>query len=311
MSELTVTILLLFFITTSISTIIYLVYLEYSRAKHLQYIKKMIAHNSEKEIEILEAKKKVAEKTFIHKILMHVRLTGYELSIFAVVVIFIVFMTFIGAIFTIFLQHWVGMLVAMPIGAFLFFSTLNSTIVKRRKAFNSALAIAISVLVKMMKNGIGFEQAMVKSIDVSTSQLLKGIFARFFQEKNTIGEEEAFANLDTYINSKELRIFALAIKIGRASGGRFSTTLEKVEKTIQYRKKMQDKVDVVTREGVFGSYIVAAIAVFLYFALNANFDGKLHTYFMDSEYGRFQILGIGLWVFIGLMVNKVITKVES
>ena len=311
MSELTVTIFLIFIITTSMSTLLYMIYLEYARAKHLTYIKKMISHNNDKEIELLEAKKRVNKESMAHKVLMHVRLTGYELSIYTVSLIFIIFMTIFGALFTWFLQHWSGMIIAMPIGIFLFFSTLNGIIIRRKKEFNRSLAIAISVLVKMMKNGIGFEQAMQKSIDVSTSSILKGIFSRFFQEKNTIGELEAFANMDTYINSKELRIFALAVKIGRASGGRFSTTLEKVEQTIQYRKKMQDKVDVVTREGAIGSYVVAGIAVFLYFALDGNFDGKLHTYFMNSEYGRFQLLAIFLWVAIGLMINKFITKVDT
>ena len=311
MSELTVTVLLIFIITTSMSTFLYMIYLEYERAKHLTYIKKMISHNNEKEVEILEAKKKIAEESFINKILLHVRLTGFELSVYSVSLIFIVFMTLFGALFTWFLQHWSGMIIAMPIGAFVFFSTLSGIILRRKKEFNRSLAIAISVLVKMMKNGIGFEQAMQKSIDVSTSPILKGVFSRFFQEKNTIGEIEAFANMDTYIRSKELRIFALAVKIGRASGGRFSTTLEKVEQTIQYRKKMQDKVDVVTREGAIGSYVVAGIAVFLYFALNGNFDGKLHAYFMDSDYGRFQLLGIFLWVATGLMINKFITKVDT
>jgi len=311
MSELSVTIFLIFLITTSASTILYLIYLEYKRAQHLSYIKRMISHNDDKEIEILEAKKKMNEETLVHKILMHVRLTGLELSIYAVVSIFVLFMTIFAALFTLFLQHWLGIVIAIPIGMFVFFSNLNGIILRRKKSFNSALAIAISVLVKMMKNGIGFEQAMQKAIDVSTSPVLKTTFDRFFQEKNTIGEIEAFANMDSYINSKELRVFALAVKIGRASGGRFSTTLEKVEQTIQYRKKMQDKVDVVTREGSIGSYIVSAISVFLYFSLNANFDGRLHTYFMESEYGRFQLLGIFLWVSLGLMVNKFITKIES
>jgi len=311
MSELSVTIFLIFLITTSASTILYLIYLEYKRAQHLSYIKRMISHNDDKEIEILEAKKKMNEETFVHKILMYVRLTGYELSIYTVVTIFVLFMTLFAALFTMFLQHWLGIVIAIPIGAFVFFSNLNGIILRRKKSFNSALAIAISVLVKMMKNGIGFEQAMQKAIDVSTSPVLKITFDRFFQEKNTIGEVEAFSNMNSYINSKELRVFALAVKIGRASGGRFSTTLEKVEQTIQYRKKMQDKVDVVTREGSIGSYIVAGISIFLYFSLNANFDGKLHMYFMESEYGRFQLLGIFLWVVLGLIVNKFITKIES
>lgn len=196
-------------------------------------------------------------------------------------------------------------------GALLAFMALSAMIVRRRKEFNRALSIAISVLVKMMKNGIGFEQALTKSISVSSSKMFKKIFAGFFQEKNTIGESAAFEHLGNYIYSKELLVFALAIKIGRESGGQFSNTLEKVEKTISYRKKMQEKVDVVTREGSIGSYIVVGIAIFLYFMINQNFDGKIHNYFMESEYGRFQLLGICMWVFVGMVFNKFITRIEK
>ena len=202
-------------------------------------------------------------------------------------------------------------MIGIPFGVLICTMILQAIIVKRRKEFNKALSTAISVLVKMMKNGIGFEQALTKSITVSSSKMFKEIFNHFFQEKNTIGEMEAFKGLNYYVHSKELLIFALAIKIGRESGGQFSNTLEKVEKTITYRKKMQEKVDVVTREGSVGSYIVVGIAIFLYFSLNGNFDGKLHTYFMESEYGRFQLLGIALWVFIGMIVNKLITRIDK
>jgi hypothetical protein len=74
---------------------------------------------------------------------------------------------------------------------------------------------------------------------------------------------------------------------------------------------MQEKVDVVTRESSIGSYIVVLISIFLYFSIDGNFDGKLHAYFMNSEYGRFQLLGIGMWIFMGMMVNKWITRIEK
>jgi tight adherence protein B len=122
---------------------------------------------------------------------------------------------------------------------------------------------------------------------------------------------EAFKNMAKHIKSKELNIFAMAVKIGKDSGGKFSDTLEKVEKTITYRKKLQNKIDVLTREASFGSYIVAVIGVFLYFMIDFNFQGKINTYFMTSQYGRWQLLGIASWVVIGLVVNKVMTKVEK
>ena len=287
---------------------LYTLYLIYSRARHLRFIKNAIALLDEDTQDLLVQKeeKKLGFFAKIEALLKHM---GAPFNVAVFLLMFTAFVLLVGSLFSLFLHHWSGYLIGIPFGMMIFALIVSTVITHRQKKFNKALATAIAVLVKMMKNGIGFEQALTKSIAVSNSTLFKEIFARFFKEKHTIGEIEAFANMNQYINSKELRIFALAIKIGRESGGQFSNTLEKVEKTISYREKMQQKVDVVTREGTFGSYVVVGITIFLYFMLNGNFDGKLHAYFMNSPWGRFELLGIALWVFIGIMLNKYITRV--
>ena len=312
MSTLQIDILLLFLISFSATVLLYVVLGEYKRVQHLAYIKEVISSKSDDTNEILSQKIENLEKvSFLVKLEKLMLLAGLHFSVYIFIVIVIVFITVVGSLFALFLQHWLGYVIGIPFAVLIFWMILQTLILNRKKEFNRFLAVAISVLVKMMKNGIGFEQAMTKSIEVSGSKMFKEIFSHFFKEKNAIGEEEAFKNLNRYVDSKELLVFALAIKIGRASGGQFSNTLAKVEETINYRKKMQEKVDVVTREGSFGSYIVVGIAIFLYFSMNGNFDGKLHEYFMTSEYGRFQLLGIGLWVFTGMIVNKMITKVDK
>ena len=310
MSELQIDILLILVITSSATLFGYFLYTEYQRARHLEYVKRSIAFTDDEFAEILK-EKKGDKKAFSEKVSSIMTHAGIRMPMYLFLTLFAAFVLFIGSLFALFLQHWSGFIIGMAFGSLLFYMAIQSIIHTRQKKFNKALAIAISVLVKMMKNGIGFEQALVKSISVSSSPLFKEIFENFFQEKNTIGEVEAFEKINQYIDSKELRIFALAIKIGRASGGQFSNTLEKVEQTIAYREKMQEKVDVITREGSIGSYVVVFITIFLYFALDKNFDGKLSEYFMQSDYGRFQLLGISLWVFLGIMANKFITKVNK
>lgn len=309
MNELQIDILLLFIITSSATLLAYILYVEYKRKRHVEYIKKSIAFTDEEFLEILKEKKENS-KAFVDRLNTIITYAGFKFSLPVFILIFTAFVLFLGSLFSLFLKHWSGFFIGIPFGTLIFAMIVQSIIENRKKRFNKALAVAISVLVKMMKNGIGFEQALSKAISVSSSSLFKEIFDKFFQEKNTIGEAEAFEHVHNYIDSKELRIFALAIKIGRESGGQFSNTLEKVEETISYREKMQEKVDVVTREGSVGSYVVIFITIFLYFALNGNFNGRLNAYFMDSEFGRFQLLGISLWVFLGIIANKFITRIK-
>lgn len=312
MTELQITILLLLIISFSITFLIYVIYVEYKKIKHLNYVKSVISLKDEEITTILESRdEKVERESLVAKLRIIIKHVGIDIPLSVAIAVFILFSIVWGSLFSLFLQHWIGYAIGLPFGVLIYVMTIKSILLRRKKEFNRALATAISVLVKMMKNGVGFEQALQKSISVSSSSMFRNIFDTFFQEKNAIGEVEAFENLNDYVTSKELLIFALAIKIGRDSGGQFSSTLEKVETTITYRKKMQEKVDVVTREASVGSYIVVAISIFLYFALNGNFDGKIHEYFMTSEYGRFQLLGIGLWVFVGMMVNKLITGIEK
>ncbi len=312
MSELQIDILLIFIISFSAVLLLYIIYIEMRRIRHISLIKEIISSKYDVTNDLLsETKEKVENRNILVKIEDLMIRAGMDFSVYIFIIIFIIFVTILGSSFSLFLRHWSGYLIGIPFALFTFNMILQGIITRRRKEFNRLLAVAIAVLVKMMKNGIGFEQALSKSIEVSSSVMFKELFNGFFKEKNAIGEEEAFMHLNKKVHSKELAIFALAIKIGRASGGQFSNTLEKVEKTINYRKKMQEKVDVVTREGSFGSYIVVGIAIFLYFSLNGNFDGKLHTYFMESEWGRFQLLGIALWVFTGMIINKMITKVDK
>lgn len=311
MNNLTIEIIALAVMSISLSVLAFLFYTEYVHLQHIKRIKLMISENEEERLELLKEKSQAGTVRILEKIQAVMTLAGIKLAIPVFLLLIGILIALFAFGFSLFLKHWIGYLIGSLFGAFIASLIIQAMILARKKEFNRAFAIAISVLVKMMKTGVGFEQAMYKSIQVSNSKLLKETFQGFFKEKNTIGEEEAFAHMNRLVASKELRIFALAVKIGRASGGRFSNTLEKVEQTLVYRKQMQDKVDVVTQEGAVGSYIVAGIAVFLYFALNGNFDGKLHEYYMTSEYGRFQLLGIFLWVFLGLMVNKKITRIKQ
>lgn len=300
---------LLFVICLSATILFFVVFEELNRYKKMRRLQAMFDKHCEETIlsrENTRAKIGAFKRLEARMLLANLNFLPCFLNMFTIALSLI-----IGYLFSIYLDSWIGYILGVFSGITIVYLALGSMIEYRSKAFNRALATAISVLVKMMKNGVGFEQALVKSIEVSSSKMFQNIFEVYLREKNTIGETNAFKNMSKRVKSKELNIFAMAIKIGKSSGGKFSDTLEKVEKTITYRKKLQDKIDVLTREASFGSYIVAGIGVFLYFMLDFNFQGKIHHYFMTSPYGRWQLLGIAIWVVIGLIVNKLMTKVEK
>lgn len=302
---------LLLLISVSLATMIY--FIVYT-INHNSYIKKIFRIISETDAGvdlILEDE----DKGFLDRLYVSAE---QQLTRAGITINPLLFLTITLVIIAVsgFLTEWFigsvyGMIPGMILSITLIYINLNAFVNRRRIHFNSALAIAITVLVKMMQNGVGFEQALVKSVEVSDSRMFKRIFKKFLQEKATISEEEAFNNMNKYVDSRDLRIFAIAVKIGRQSGGRFSNTLQKVEETITYRKKMQDKIDVVTQESNVGAYIIAAIGVFLFIMLNSTFEGRVLEYYLSNEMARWQITGIVMWVFLGLMINRVISKVKA
>ncbi len=305
--------LLLFLASVSSAVLIIYTISYVDRKRHIAKIKSMLTQESDSvKLELLKTQQKKYKNSLEYKlrhILNQAGIYNYQLTFFFVTYLLIVL--FFSSLLIAFLHNIWGAVVGILFGTYMHYTLIKSMIERRRSEFNKALAVAISVLVKMMRNGIGFEQSMYKAVDVSASKMFKSLFERFFQEKNTLGERQAFENMFEYIDSKELKIFAVSVKIGRESGGRFSQTLEKLEQTIRHRKKMQDKIDVVTREASMGSYIIAVIAGILYIMLNFNFHGKLHSYYMESPTGRYQLLGIIVWILLGLVVNKAITKVKQ
>ncbi len=300
--------LLLFVVSASATVLFYIVFEELNRYKKMRRLQSIFDKTVDS---VLIERDKRTKLTILNKLEEKMLLANFNFSPYSLIIFTFSCGLFLGYMLFLYLHHWIGYVMGFCISIVVIYFIMESAISRRSRLFNKALATTISVLVKMMKNGVGFEQALTKSVEVSNCSILKNVFEVYFREKNTTSDLEAFRKMSKYVKSKELNIFAMAVKIGKGSGGKFSNTLEKVEKTITYRKKVQDKIDVFTRESSFGSYIVSGIGIVLYFMINFNFQGRIQKYFMTSPYGRWQLLGIIFWVIIGLVINKLMTRVEK
>lgn len=215
-----------------------------------------------------------------------------------------------GSLFYLIIDNAISVMMGIFIGGYAPFFVLGVLIDIRRSEFNSALAAAISMLVRMMRNGIGFEQALKKSVEANESKVFKEVFSRFLREKEIVGEEKAFAAIYESVDSSELQIFGISVIIGRSSGGKFSNTLEKLEESIISRIKLQRKIDVATREASFGSYLIVVILAIIFGMMDMSFDGNMSKYFFGTEKGKLEFMITISWVGIGLFLNSVLTKVK-
>lgn len=289
--------------------------LVYNYLSNINKTSKIVNKLSHDNNEILDAKKRSSitskkEKTWLSKKLYYAGFTS-PASIPVFIVISLVFgflsATFINFVITnaiVFLISWI-------IFSFFPLLVLKKIIDNRLEEFNFGLKIIIDKVTSMMKSGVGFEQALQKSINTSKSKLTRDIFNIYLVEKDIIGEEKAFEKMFILMESKELRIFYLTISIGKQSGGKFSNTLEKLRKTLHDQGEIKQEITASTKEIKVGSYMIIVLVVFIYEMMDSSMEGVLDEHFFGTTEGQIQMFFIAVWVAFGLFVNNLLTKIKG
>lgn len=188
---------------------------------------------------------------------------------------------------------------------------LKKIIDNRQEEFNFGLKVIIDKVTSMMKSGVGFEQALKKSVATSRSKFTKETFNVYLVEKDIIGEDKSFEKMFKIVESKELRIFYLTISIGRQSGGKFSNTLEKLRKTLHDQGEIKQEITASTKEIKVGSYMIIGLVIFIYEMMDRSMDGVLDEHFFGTNEGQIQMFFIIIWVSFGLFINNLLTKVKG
>lgn len=194
--------------------------------------------------------------------------------------------------------------------AFIPYLFLLKLIKIREEDFNSSLKEMIDKVTSMMRSGVGFEQALKKSILTSKSKFTQSVFNIYINEKSVIGEDKCFEKMFKLVESKELRIFYLTVSIGRKSGGKFSNTLDKLRKTLHDQGEIKQEITSSTKEIRVGTYMIISLIVFTYIMMNSALNDSLNRHFFETDTGRIQMFFIILWVAFGLFINSLLTKIK-
>lgn len=305
-------VLLIIVIPILLISIMVLSYNFYLETNKTRAIVKRLSRDSN---EILEENKKKSglskkQKNWLGKKLTYAGFSSpLAETIFIIVSIAFGFLaaTFINFVITnpiVFVASWL-------IFAFFPLLVLKKIIDNRLEEFNFGLKVVIDKVTSMMKSGMGFEQALKKSVLTSKSKLTKDIFNIYLIEKDIIGEEKSFEKMFTFVESKELRIFYLTISIGKQSGGKFSNTLEKLRKTLHDQGEIKQEITASTKEIKVGSYMIIGLVIFIYEMMNSSLNDVLDEHFFGTSQGQIQMFFIIVWVAFGIFINNMLTKVKG
>ena len=288
------------------------VYNFYSEFNKKNKIIKQLTHDQH---EILEEKNKQfafskKERNWLGKKLAY---AGFNSQYSEIIFIFVcVVFGFLSAAFINFaITNPMVFIISWFIFSFFPLLVLKKVIDNRQEEFNFGLKIIIDKVTSMMKSGVGFEQALKKSVVTSKSKFTKDTFNIYLTEKDIIGEDKSFEKMFKLVESKELRIFYLTISIGRQSGGKFSNTLEKLRKTLHDQGEIKQEITASTKEVKIGSYMIIAIVIFIYIMMDNAMDGVLDEHFFGTSEGQIQMFFIAVWVSFGIFINTLLTKVKG
>lgn len=250
------------------------------------------------------------EVNWLRKKLQYAGFGGNESALLIFIVVSIIFSLLISVFVFFVASSKVISAGVFVIFLFLPYLVLIKIIKAREEDFNFSLKEIIDKVTSMMRSGVGFEQALKKSVATSKSDFTRTVFNIYVNEKSVIGDDKCFEKMFKLVDSKELRIFYLTISIGRKSGGKFSNTLDKLRKTLQDQGEIKQEITSSTKEIKVGTYMIIALIVFTYMMMDSALEGSLNAHFFGSDLGKIQMFFIAVWVALGLFINSLLTKIK-
>ncbi|RXK04754.1 type II secretion system F family protein [Halarcobacter bivalviorum] len=303
---------LFFIITIPVLLITFLTYLYsfYLRLNNQRKIINILVNTNSKILDKKRANNKDNQKVnWLTKKLYYAGFTatGAEYIFVFISVVF----SFLLSFFVFFIvQSKIVFIFTFIVFSFLPYLVLVKLIKVREEEFNFNLKEIIDKVTSMMKSGVGFEQALKKSIVTCKSEFTRKVFNIYMNEKSVIGEDKCFEKMFRLVESKELRIFYLTISIGRKSGGKFSNTLEKLRKTLHDQGEIKQEITSSTKEIRVGTYMIIGLIVFTYIMMDNALNNSLSAHFFGSDIGKVQMFFIIAWIALGLFINSLLTKIK-
>ena len=127
---------------------------------------------------------------------------------------------------------------------------------KRLKKFNDGLADMISSIIKSLRAGFSFAQAL-QAVEEEVDSPIKEEVAIVLKEMQYGSNlEDALSHFYKRVPSGDLDIMIQAILIQRQVGGNLATVLSKIEDTIRERNKIYREVKTLTAQGRMSGLVI-------------------------------------------------------
>jgi len=192
------------------------------------------------------------------------------------------------------LPSGIGGLAGMVVGALLGLLIprwfVSRRIRRRRAAIEANLPDALDMIARSLRAGTG----LLAGIEAMAEQIGGAIGAEFTRMRQEISAgiavEDALNELDRRVSSPDLHIVVMAMVVQREVGGSLAEIMGNVASTVRERARLRREMRVLTSMQRYSSYVIAAVPIFIFFALTAVNPAMTRN--MLSHTGGWVVLGI-------------------
>jgi tight adherence protein B len=180
---------------------------------------------------------------------------------------------------------------------------------KRLGAFETQIPDAVDMLVSAMKAGYSF-QAATQFIGTEMPAPAGPEFARFYDEQRLgIDVRTALLNMQTRIDSQDLKMFVTAVLIQRETGGNLAEVLQNLADLIRERIAMRGHIETLVAEPKMSARFLALLPVVVALVLSVVSPRFLDP-MIQSSGGRTALAVAALGVIIGYSIMMKIADVD-
>ncbi len=179
---------------------------------------------------------------------------------------------------------------------------------RRSTAFDQQLPDVLTLMASSLQTGFSFLQAM-DAVSRDAAQPAAKEFSRTMAETRIGADvDEALGRLGLRMNSRNMEITAMAVRIQRQVGGNLSETLSTTAATIRERQSLVRHVNGLAAEGRLSTWILALLPIVIFlFTLYSNYSyiSVLWTSFIGLGLLAYAVVSLVLGIFFMGRMSKV------
>jgi tight adherence protein B len=185
---------------------------------------------------------------------------------------------------------------------------LNFLIKRRIRNISAEFPTALEVMHRALRSGLPLIEAIRLSAD-ETAEPLKSELSQILRDMSVgMTLEESMQRFAKRIPTRDSKFVATVINIQSKTGGNLSGAIGNLVQTVRQREQLQNKIQSASSEALTSAKIIGGMPILvaggMFFLTPSQFD-----VFVETELGMLILAGCGVWMVLGVIVLRQMTRI--